>query len=113
MKTIIERKLAAGVLPDRPPVKYWAGFGVGQPCDGCDEPILDTQVEYEVAFDAFPTVRLHAVCAEIWGALVALAGPTAAGCAGWSTSVSTKAAAAMAPCISTSTSRVADHTQVP
>jgi hypothetical protein len=54
MKNIIERKLAAGVLPDRPPVKYWAGFGVGQPCDGCDEPILDTQVEYEVAFDAFP-----------------------------------------------------------
>src|SRR6266436_5585673 len=64
MKNIIERKLAAGVLPDRPPVKYWAGFGVGQPCDGCDEPILDTQVEYEVAFDAFPTVRLHAVSAE-------------------------------------------------
>ena len=69
MKNTIERKLTAGVLPDRPPVKYWAGFGVGQPCDGCDEPILDTQVEYEVAFDAFPTVRLHAVCAEIWGAL--------------------------------------------
>jgi hypothetical protein len=42
MKHIIERKLAAGVLPDRPPVKYWAGFGVGQPCDGCDEPILVT-----------------------------------------------------------------------
>jgi hypothetical protein len=42
MKNIIERKLAAGVLPDRPPVKYWAGFGVGQPCDGCDEPILDS-----------------------------------------------------------------------
>ena len=62
-----------------PPVKYWAGFGVGQPCDGCDEPILDTQVEYEVAFDAFPTVRLHAVCAEIWDALVAHAGPAAAG----------------------------------
>ena len=79
MKHIIERKLAAGVLPGRPPVKYWAGFGVGQPCDGCDEPILDTQVEYEVAFDAFPTVRLHAVCAEIWGALVAHAGPAVAG----------------------------------
>jgi hypothetical protein len=79
VKHIIERKLAAGVLPDRPPVQYWAGFGVGQPCDGCDEPILDTQVEYEVAFDAFPTVRLHAVCTEIWGALVAHAGPAAAG----------------------------------
>ena len=52
---------------------------VGHPCDGCDEPILDTQVEYEVAFDAFPTVRLHAVCAEIWGALVAHAGPAVAG----------------------------------
>jgi hypothetical protein len=78
-ENIIERKLAAGVLPDRPPVKYWAGFGVGQPCDGCDEPILDTQVEYEVAFDAFPTVRLHAVCTEIWGGLVAHAGPPAAG----------------------------------
>jgi hypothetical protein len=74
MKNIIERKLAAGVLPDRPPVKYWAGF-VGQPCDGCDEPIL----EYEVVFDRFPTVRLYAVCAQIWGALVARAGPAAAG----------------------------------
>ena len=70
MKNIIERKLAAGVLPDRPPAKYWAGFGVGQPCDGCDEPILDTQVEYEVAFDALP---------RSWGALVAQAGPAAAG----------------------------------
>jgi hypothetical protein len=28
---------------------------------------------------AFPTVRLHAVCTEIWGALVAHAGPAAAG----------------------------------
>jgi hypothetical protein len=70
MKNIIERKLAAGVLPDRPPVKSWAGFGVGQPCDGCEEPILDTQVEHEIAFDAFPTIRLHAVCAATWRALV-------------------------------------------
>ena len=81
MKHIIERKLAAGVLPDRPTVKYWAGFGVGQPCDGCDEPILDPQVEYEVAFDAFPTVRLHAVCAKTWSALVAHTGQAAAGSA--------------------------------
>jgi hypothetical protein len=79
MKHIIERKLAGGVLPDRPVVKYWAGFGAGQPCDGCDEPILDTQVEYEVTFDAFPTIRLHAVCAEIWGALVVEVGPAPAG----------------------------------
>ena len=79
MKNIIERKLAAGVLPDRPPVKYWARFGVGQPCDGRGEPILHTQVDYEVAFDAFPTGRLHAGCAEIWGALVAHAGPAGAG----------------------------------
>jgi len=79
MNNIIERKLAAGSLPDRPPVKNWAGFGVGQRCNGCDEPILDTQGEYEVAFDAFPTVRVHAVCAEIWSGLVAHAGPGAAG----------------------------------
>jgi hypothetical protein len=78
MNNIIERKVAAGSLPDRPPVKNWAGFGVGQPCNGCDEPILDTQGEYEVAFDAFPTVRMHAVCAEIWSGLVAHAGPAAA-----------------------------------
>jgi hypothetical protein len=79
MNNIIERKLAAGGLPNRPPAKYWAGFGAGQPCDGCDEPIVDTQVEYEITFDAFPTVRLHTMCAEIWGALVAHAGSTAAG----------------------------------
>jgi hypothetical protein len=81
MKHIIERKLAGRVLPDRPVVKYWAEFGAGQPCDGCDgdEPILDTQVEYEITFDALPTIRLHAVCAETWVALVAPAGPAAAG----------------------------------
>jgi hypothetical protein len=70
MNKIIERKLAARVLPDRPPVKSWVGFGVGQPCDGCEEPILDTQVEHEIAFDAFPTVRMHAVCAATCRSLV-------------------------------------------
>ena len=71
MDSTIERKLVAGDLPNRPPVKAWAGFGTGASCDACDEPILATEVEYELDFAESMTVRFHATCEQIWRALVA------------------------------------------
>jgi hypothetical protein len=45
----IRAKIAAGRLPPPPdpPERVWAGRGEGRTCDGCDEPISGTQIEYE------------------------------------------------------------------
>jgi len=66
----IERKLATGLLPRHHPVKSWAGFGTGESCDGCDQPILATEVEYEVDFAESLTLRFHVTCEQIWRALI-------------------------------------------
>jgi hypothetical protein len=43
-----------------------AGNGTGQPCAGCDLPILPDQVEYE--FGNGHMVRMHLGCAALWEA---------------------------------------------
>jgi hypothetical protein len=73
----IQAKVSAGLLPRQAPVKTWGGFGSDRPCDGCDEPILPNEVEYEVDFEDSPSIRLHAACYEAWQQLV-LPGPVAA-----------------------------------
>jgi hypothetical protein len=79
MDSTIERKLAAGLLPRHHPVKSWAGLGTGHACDGCDQPILATEVEHELDFAEAVTRRFHATCEAIWRALVSQTGPAAAG----------------------------------
>jgi hypothetical protein len=79
MDSTIERKLSAGFLPTHHPVKSWAGFGTGASCDGCDQPILATEVEHELDFAESATRRFHATCEAIWRALVDGAGPAVAG----------------------------------
>jgi hypothetical protein len=43
-----------------------AGFGRRNICDGCGEPILTTQVEYEYMVDDDVTYRFHIDCAGLW-----------------------------------------------
>jgi hypothetical protein len=58
----IRDKLDAGVLPRVPAEKMWTGYGQGTACDGCDQPILPAQVEYESLEDSGDVVRLHIGC---------------------------------------------------
>jgi hypothetical protein len=64
MDSTIERKLSAGLLPRHRPVKSWAGFGTGETCDGCDQPILATEVEHELDFAESLTLRFHTTCEQ-------------------------------------------------
>ena len=40
--------IRSGKLPRRSPVRTWAGQGCGAPCMVCDQPINDTELEYEL-----------------------------------------------------------------
>ena len=61
----IRAKIEAGVLalPGPPPQRVTVGKGSGRICDGCDEPITDSQVEYETAP---PVMRFHHPCLAEW-----------------------------------------------
>jgi hypothetical protein len=45
----------------------YAGHGQGDPCSGCDDPILSAQIEYEMERDG-RTYRFHLGCAGFWDA---------------------------------------------
>lgn len=65
----IRAKIAAGRLPLPPDGRrrVWIGKGTGRPCDGCDQPITDTQVEYEFHMTG-QTIRFHGPCVDAWHA---------------------------------------------
>jgi hypothetical protein len=58
--------LARGLLPTVKALKTFAGLGNGRPCDGCGQSITPTDVEYELVFGDFQTVRMHRDCLAIW-----------------------------------------------
>ena len=62
----IRQKIADGSLPCEPHPKSWAGAGRGEVCDGCDERVLASEVEFEVDMSAGQTLRFHRACFEIW-----------------------------------------------
>jgi hypothetical protein len=64
----IRAKIAAGrlPLPANPPGKVWVGRGNGRPCDACDQPITDTEMEYETDLPTGQTIRFHRPCIEAW-----------------------------------------------
>ena len=64
----IRDKLDAGLLPQVLAEKMWAGYGHDNPCDGCGEPILPAQVEYEFKEPANSdhVFRLHIGCLGMW-----------------------------------------------
>jgi hypothetical protein len=67
----IREKLSEGLLPGKAPVHSWCGYGSRKPCDGCNEPILSTEVEHELDFHGARTMRFHAACEAIGRSLIA------------------------------------------
>ena len=65
---MIREKIDAGDLPRDTPEKMYAGFGKGSLCDGCETPILPTQVEYEFEAAGDRVIRFHLGCAGLWEA---------------------------------------------
>ncbi len=66
----VRDKLDAGELPRIVPLKMWGGFGKGDPCNGCGEPIHPAQEEYEfkVHNGDVNNCRFHIGCAGLWQA---------------------------------------------
>ena len=67
----IREKLSEGLLPGKAPAHSWRGNGSRKPCNGCNEPILSTEVEYELNFNGARIVHFHAACEAIWRSLIA------------------------------------------
>jgi hypothetical protein len=63
---LIRAKLAIGQLPRRTNTKSWAGLGTGLLCDGCDQPIAVTDIEYQVDAIGLGTLRFHKACMRFW-----------------------------------------------
>jgi hypothetical protein len=62
-------RLASGTLPRVRSDSIWGGYGRGNVCSLCGEPIHATEVEFEVPppADGFgTTLRFHIPCHEIW-----------------------------------------------
>ena len=65
----ITDKLWRRVLPTEEAVKVWGGLGSGLKCDGCDEPILQSEPELEVDMPDGRTLRFHVGCEGLWRVL--------------------------------------------
>ena len=68
MSACIRAKIESGRLPtpSDPIGKSWAGKGSGRPCDGCDQPITNADVEHEIEVPTGETVRFHKWCFAAW-----------------------------------------------
>jgi hypothetical protein len=63
-------RLTAGKVPKTKPLRMWAGFGSGRPCDGCSETILGFDIEHEYDLVDGGVLRFHAVCSVLWERMV-------------------------------------------
>ena len=64
-------RIAQQTLPRTKPARTWGGRGTGQHCSLCDEPILDTEPEMELEYEAATpaqVVRFHLQCQSAWEA---------------------------------------------
>ncbi len=62
-------KVDASLLPQREPLRTWAGHGTGVVCNGCGEPIQAHEIEYEVEMPAgsdVPALNFHLICYRSW-----------------------------------------------
>jgi hypothetical protein len=62
----IRQKIGDGSLPCEPHPKTWAGAGRGESCDGCEERVLASEVEFEVDLLGGKTLRFHRACFAMW-----------------------------------------------
>ena len=58
------KNISQGALPLQPPDRIYGGYGSGQQCDGCEDPVLPHQVEYELHVGE-ARYRLHLVCFDL------------------------------------------------
>ena len=65
----ITDKLWRGILSADEPVKTFGGSGSSLKCDGCDEPILQSEPELEVDMPDGGTLRFHVGCEGLWRVL--------------------------------------------
>jgi len=64
-------RLASGALPRVQSDSIWGGYGQGNACSLCGEPIRSTEVEFELpplAQHSGGILRFHIPCHEIWQA---------------------------------------------
>ena len=63
---MVRDKLDTGVLPLEVPARIWAGQGTGLACEVCEQPILETEIEYEAQYEEHHAIRLHSRCHTVW-----------------------------------------------
>ena len=63
---LIADKVVRRVLPSDKPLKLWGGYGKGGRCDGCETPIVTTEIEQELDLPGDVVLRFHVTCAEFW-----------------------------------------------
>ena len=59
------------LLPRTKPSRTWGGSGTGLHCSLCDEPILESEPEMELEYEAaapMQVVRFHLQCQSVWEA---------------------------------------------
>jgi hypothetical protein len=71
---VVLKKIAQGALPLQPPDRVFGAYGSGQRCNGCEDPVLPHQVEYELHIGE-SIYRLHLVCFDLLVALRRGQGP--------------------------------------
>jgi len=65
LEAVIRAKIAAGVLAPTPQAVNYVTGGCAEPCDGCDQRILSTDMEYGLKV-ADRVLRLHRRCYWAW-----------------------------------------------
>jgi hypothetical protein len=70
LRPVARERIAKGQLPRYAPSTIWGGYGSGNLCSLCDQPIERDQIEYEIEdpgeHAASSTYRFHMVCQSIW-----------------------------------------------
>ena len=60
-----QRLIGQGWLPQAEPESTWGGYGTFEPCHLCRDPILPSEVEYEVRYGT-AAYRFHFACHTAW-----------------------------------------------
>jgi hypothetical protein len=66
VRSLIEKKLASGALPNATPVLTSEGMGIGRPCAACGINIRPTDVECLADVPFHPLLRFHFGCFTEW-----------------------------------------------
>ena len=70
LRPVARERIAKGQLPRHAPSKIWGGYGAGELCSLCDQPIGSDEIVFEVEYaeGAATTLRFHRICESIWQA---------------------------------------------